>query len=310
MVQSTSGRWEDLDIAGIRDVNGLVDRPLPIHEPWAPAMVELVGDRLVWSNRPWPRRVDQTPRRLLTDFLELADKPDIAIRDYARRWGVLLICKHGLPATHAQDCWPLKLDQGGEYEYWEPIANWRRFSRQAGALAHIAANILDGRIGDLEQWRAMYRESTASALSPSRAEDGNADSEDYPIKPQVFWRTAWDTQSDRLLRTERSYLSESLGAWLRLANPGLVIQWPDTGPQLAFAGGPLFTRLALALVVATFGAGGIAFCSTCQGVYPPKRQPRVGEQNYCDACRNAGVPHRNAVRVGRARKAARARLDG
>src|SRR5207247_2601592 len=33
-------------------------------------------------------------------FLELGEARSETIRDYARRWGVLGICRHGLPASH------------------------------------------------------------------------------------------------------------------------------------------------------------------------------------------------------------------
>lgn len=61
------------------------------------------GDLIYWS--PFPpdgksgRFIHSGPG-LLDQFLKLADATPEKIRDYARRWGVLQICQHGLPASH------------------------------------------------------------------------------------------------------------------------------------------------------------------------------------------------------------------
>ncbi len=97
-----SGREEHLwGVSGLTTGDGQLERPLA---QWVrPAVVELEGERLRWEyfdkNAVLGRHGRMGPG-LLAEFPKLADAPSLAIRDYARRWGVLSICQHGWPSSH------------------------------------------------------------------------------------------------------------------------------------------------------------------------------------------------------------------
>jgi hypothetical protein len=49
-------------------------------------------------------------------------------------------------------------------------------------------------------------------------------------------------------------------------------------------------------------------CSACGRPYPPDREPRVGEAQYCDECRQDGIPEKRAKQAERRRIAEARRL--
>lgn len=78
--------------------------------PWRsaviiPSSVELKNEGLQWRIA-YPIKCKPTGKGLLEDFVKLDGAPDEAVRDYARNWGVLEICKHGYPRSHNQSTWP------------------------------------------------------------------------------------------------------------------------------------------------------------------------------------------------------------
>src|SRR3984893_6199071 len=97
-----------------------------------PEDIALRRDRLCWrSSKPWPEfpgfkyaYAKRTPGPgLLEQFVALSDASDEDILRYARHWGVLVICHHGLPASHSEECKPMTLSGRGRYVFWEPVEN-------------------------------------------------------------------------------------------------------------------------------------------------------------------------------------------
>ena len=99
---------------------------------------------------------------MFDDFLALADGDANAILAYARRYGPLDICEHNLPRSHNEKnyyqslwriqktvgeghCQPLHDDDDPEW-FWEPIAEWRRYARQALAIVRMAELTLRGHV--------------------------------------------------------------------------------------------------------------------------------------------------------------------
>ncbi len=65
-----------------------------------PSGIRLDGDKLRYDEGTIARwAIDPRPK-LLTDFLTLADAAPETIARYAKRWGVLGLCEHGLIAGH------------------------------------------------------------------------------------------------------------------------------------------------------------------------------------------------------------------
>ena len=98
----------DLELAGLSP-----DVPT-IGASWTvPAAIAIHDDHLVWSGAHRRRHVDPRPDFLMR-FAALARVPDdqlgVAVLAFARQWGVLRLCAHGLPSTHR----PLRFAVGND----------------------------------------------------------------------------------------------------------------------------------------------------------------------------------------------------
>jgi hypothetical protein len=93
---------------------------------------------------------------LLEQFVALGDAPDEEILRYARHWGVLVICRHGLPASHSEQCKPMSLPDQDRYVFWEPVTSWRYFARHAKEVLEMAAATYNGQVVDREVIERLF----------------------------------------------------------------------------------------------------------------------------------------------------------
>lgn len=148
---------------------------------------------------------------LLESFVELdGARPEAYLR-FARRYGLLNLCRHGLPALHPPvtfsspaearrygfPCFPLILESGGV----EVLSTWRRFSRAARAFVSIAEKLAVGQPGGRDDWRALYWVSHA---------EGNG----HPVQARGH-----DPEGKRArLASQRTLLAGELDRWRRLGS--------------------------------------------------------------------------------------------
>jgi hypothetical protein len=99
-------------------------------------------------------------REVFGGFLDLANADDQDILNYARQWGVLGLCQHGLPIAHeitpvqgqfaplleAQAC------EGKQQDgwYYEPLDKWRYYASQMAAMVRLAVDLRNDRITEEE----------------------------------------------------------------------------------------------------------------------------------------------------------------
>ncbi|MFC2153116.1 hypothetical protein ACFLQ7_00590 [Actinomycetota bacterium] len=232
----------------------------------------------------------------LEGFIELEGADDDDIASFARRWGVMMICRHGLPATHAPDPWPLYQDPSGffqkdsesrlsgvsvgcrpirlsEYRFAEPIEIWRRYARRFRALLDIAALLHRGDRPPAEYWEPLGRPP-----------------HDSPDTDDLLW--------------PKAELAQHIDNMLLLGNVRLGFEWiGDARPQVSHGTTAMFSELALQLCLAAARSDGTARCSSCARAYLPTRRPNPNRRNYCPTCRKSKIPERDASRARRARAA-------
>lgn len=214
---------------------------------------------------------------LLRPFVELEGEAPDAYLAFARRYGLLNLCRHGLPACHqpiafsspAQarrysfPCFPLILESGG----LEPLSTWRRFSRAARAFLSIAAKLAVGQPGDRDDWRALYWVSHAA---------GNG----HPV--QVCGR---DPAGERvLLAGEWASLAGELERWCRLGNVRPVLTAAAEGRDLDIEPVGLFPAIAERLVFAVAEYGVISPCGECGRPIVTATKPRSDRPILCEPC--------------------------
>ena len=261
-----------------------MERLLPVGELMVPNDVELEEDWLCWG---WSVDVQQwiTRRpgpRILSDFVRLADGDGPQIRAYARRWGILGICKHGLPSSHAGNeggmprCQPLdrREDPAWRFDGWEPLERWRYFARQAGAMLNLAASLYADRPGQPEDWQVVVH---------------------HPTQPVPWWH--------RSVKAEWILLSGVVREWIQIGDVRPVMaRRPTQGHHVEFgssaAGQRLFGTLACQLLFTITRMTNVAVCFECAAIYTPTRQPRPISGDIASRAATEECP--NAMRSGSA----------
>jgi hypothetical protein len=243
----------------------------------------------------------------LEGFIELGSATDETILAFARRWGMLLICRHAVPATHSPDPWPVYQDPSGFFgkdsssllsgisdgcrpislsssryarssdhanplRHIEPISSWRLFSDRFRSMLNIAALLHRGQRPTEDHWEPL------AARPP---ESGEVD--------DLLW--------------PKANLAQNVDDMLRLGNVRFGYEWIDgSAPQITYGTPAMFSGLALQLTLAVARADSPATCSACARIYVPERRPNAARRNYCPVCREAKIPLRDAARAHRARK--------
>jgi hypothetical protein len=127
-----------------------------------PSWIELKDGQLSYEFGQPIKLVNQRPG-LLPEFIALADVTaaefPTKVKAFARRWGVLELCRHGWPISHPNFADARRPD--GSYDYCsesdpasssEPLALWRFWSRQAQALLRATAATRQKGAGRPEDW--------------------------------------------------------------------------------------------------------------------------------------------------------------
>jgi hypothetical protein len=272
-----------------------LDRRVQAISWFAPGQVDIRGDRLVWDYYAKDGVTlgpeVQLKEGLLEQFVGLADAPAERIRDFAARWGVLLICEHRLPISHNP---PPLIEYDGEglrcellglfdgpRQPWELLEVWRQFSGQAFALMKIANRLMLGQVGRPEDWKIVYARTGQTA---------------------PWWRQSVDV--------EKWTVAEVVNEWLILGNVRPRVEWPmrpdrykRERPYVKLGGSHLFGALAVQLALAVGQTEGMAICTHCRNQYIPScRSAKARQRNFCPDCRQAGIPGRYALDDHRERK--------
>jgi hypothetical protein len=297
-------------------------------DEWSvPSDVELVDGWLVpidfetlelrMVNRRPPPKPDA---RMLRRFADLADEPDAAIIEYARAWGMLGLCAHGLGRFHAPavgEPWdprgaegscrePLdlfaartsgwRLGRRRWYFFAERLEDWRVASRQVGdVLARIAANAP----ASFHDWHRV----TTPEVPPDRPDLGGSAFQWADRGAMRWWWQcgAYITRlvSDAGVRPTIEWTEPESGATLDDMMPR---------PRVVLGAGSLLGALAVQVLYAAAGGGGdVIRCDGCRQWYAPRRRSS-GRRSWCPACRENGTANRHYAELKRTRD--RARLEG
>jgi hypothetical protein len=249
-----------------------------------PDEIKLEDDRLVWN--PIGEFSEREPDKdLIVQFSNLALTESQGVLRFARKWGVLGICVHGLPASHnsespfiTQDECPPCTPSGNE-----PIEQWRRFARLARAMMSIANQLHNGRRGNEGDWLVLLQGGAESTLPKDIA-------------------------------TERRLLQDAVNLWLELGNVRPRLEWNlDVEIALAYPrSSSLFGVLATQLPSFVARSEGLLTCSSCgrSGTLSQlgtlrERKPRAGKRFFCDDCRDENAPQRFASKAYRGREKAK-----
>jgi hypothetical protein len=287
---------------------------------------------------PWgagPTRTISANPRMFDDFLRLGQAhppgrapewPDRVVA-FARRWGVLGLCEHGLPASHRSyhrllqtylamadgrwldparhkalldsDLRVLEALEGSErhldLEACEPLAcesllaGWV-FASQARAVAAAATMLRDNRPCDDEIQAVRSLRPAFRWSEPPLPPPIAAGGQRITIPgTDTTFVTPPKTQRTTF-EAQRSFIALVVQEWLEFADLALSVEWQPIGPmKIRYSSGGLFSAVAVSLALSVSGAKGIWLCCHCGNPYSDrKRAPQKGKLHYCSACKSAG----------------------
>ena len=286
----------------LTDEDGNLERPFEARPYLRPTSVDLDGDALVGhyeAHKMWRER-RQPGRKMLEDFIKLADATPERILSYARRWGFLNLCSHELPYTHnaaPPPFGPVPTDE--EYRAIEmqcsparrePLAVWRRYAEQMGALLRFAAQFYGEEQAEFldTAWLREYGFQGSETTNRTTA---------FDLLARPLDRWMWEANVRPRLKYPEGQLYSSVRR--RVINPkplAVVI-----GGEGAIVSEGLFGDLVLQLLLAVSNNNGFARCSQCKEYYSPSRMPNPKRRNFCQKCQAAGMPARLASHDYRAR---------
>lgn len=273
-------------------------KKLAVGEYLVPSHITLERNRLFWRPVEQWKKVKATSATF-SGFLALGDEKESGrdVLDYARKWGVLNLCReHLLPVSHDIRCKPLEryTDSQGE-----PVSQWRRFARVAGAVLNISQDVSDGRIGKTDDWRIIADFDPLLSLSTSALTLNELGMFGSNAKRKATPSALKDAAIEA-----RRLITDCVNQWIELGNVRPQMQWEAGEPTVLLSGGTYRGTLFGALAVHLLELAGryvIASCSGCRKFYHPEIRPKSGQDRFCPQCRKQGVPvalasHRRNVR--------------
>lgn len=288
MKRETPKSWQE---AGMETKDAELARIFTADSWIAPNDVELEGKKLLWRATAGEEKRVHPGRELIEDFIRLHDSSPAQIVKYAKRWGVLGLCSHGLPASHSfpsfvskvEDlpyiCAPVPAKQRRGYSE-EPLEKWHAFSKQAYGLLNIAARLHKNELVEPKDWEFVFPIFAVPSAIGSRA---------------------------GALQSERHRVAYVMQRWLSLGAVRPRFTWEGLTPTFEL-GGPtvkgtgLFGALAVQLLLIISRRDGLAFCSGCAKPHIPSRRPQADRRNFCSECRNNKISVLHAMRDMRERR--------
>lgn len=267
------------------------DSPLHVDKWVAPADVRLVKrSNKLWIFWRWAQSAGEedrdvrAKRPMLEDFVRLHRKTNEEILKYARRWGVLGICAHGLPSSHDPGCSAQPVSDNSPYRR-ERLALWRHLSKRAASLSFIV--------------EALHESTHTGERLAKRLEN--------------HWKAVWpkwlgdDPKRMRWRRTVEgnwSHVASIVNTCLEMGNVRPIMH--RSGPSKAgftLRGNGLFGALAVQMFF-TINRTGLALCTGCGSPFIPEKNPTEGRGRFCQRCRADKVPVKLAMRAYRQRQKA------
>ena len=144
--------FKDFDWLGDQETGNLGQSfPLGKLPVWDVVDLDANEERLIVHRASHQREVEPGAS-MLNAFVKLADAKPVQIRDFARKWGFLQLCKHGGPGYHElppdMSCVPLIYS-----ERYEPVDAWRFWAHKAAGILRLAAQLhSDVPVDKIQQW--------------------------------------------------------------------------------------------------------------------------------------------------------------
>lgn len=265
--------------------------------------------RPAYGERERSDPINDDPDGMLQKFARIADANGVL--RFARKYGVLQLCGHWLPAMHASPgapwtvpteqaipCGPFsspEFSMGRQPVNCEPIAVWRSFARRVAAYLRLVVAARRDELGAAADWDTFIEDW------PSQME---GDPFDYGTALRNPAAASWDLLSDARSRNPkgdaehwrpaslwaaRGRLAWEVSQWLTLGGAAPRMIWTDETPTFRLMGGT-FATIALQMLQASVGDWRLpVLCFACGQSFTPRRKRVFGKPSFCtrEKCRRA-----------------------
>jgi len=224
---------------------------------------------------------------MLNHFVRLWGMKPASILQFARKWGVLYLDKDSRPCQ-----------TNGPNERRESLEVWKYYSRRAQAVLNIAANLKLGKLGDLDDWRALRGIQFYSGRFLEEMDRF------APFMMTMLARTDYPFKGDgsdavhpaykRSVKSEIAFLSMEATLWLKLGRVGFVVGHGERGWGLALDYNEcMFAAIALQLALILADVEGLYTCSGCHKPYARTKKATLQRR-----LKNKLVQNENSGRAG------------
>ena len=171
----------------------------------------------------------------------------------------------------------------------ESIAGWLRYSRRAKGILTVAAKLRQEQHVTKNDWEWLFDGVTADknerpfdALRRMRKEDSLAANHLIAVLAAHPRNT---------IAQQKRTVALTVNHWLDECQAGVSIEWEGSGVDFRIGrsdplgrGTSVLIAIGVQLLRAVLRQENFVWCSACGSPYAPKRQPRAGENHYCEEC--------------------------
>ncbi len=312
-----SAGWSAAEVKDVK--RDIIIFASPNSAPAAKPTATVEGDRRVQPN---------AIRGLLDRFASLDS--DESIVAFARDFGALELCKHGLPHVH-QPHWSYwtarNLRARGCDPVWlESLKTWRSWIQMFGAMLRIVETLRRSQPTwpRVEDWNLAGIPTPigqpaipTSVMTRSRRHAEriakHAGREFEPrvadIKAGVLRELEQLSAADRqaFIANQRRLVAERISMLIDIGGVRPVATWDATRTAAILTGwvygSGLFGTLAVQLAIVATAASDTFECGSCHRSFTPSRMPPSGRKRYfCSECKQSGAARRMIDREAYARK--------
>ena len=217
----------------------------------------------------------------LEQFIGLADSSAREVLVFAREWGVLGLCEHGMPFTHQiGSSFSSLVDGSGSSQEliesrcyatgFEPMEAWKNHSKKLSSVLSIASNLHQDKPGKPEDWLVI--------------EPWHDPHMEY-WKDEALPSTESDDGYHSVVVAQKKHLTHNVQLLLTQSGARPRFEWSaDNAPYVGIVPVGLAAVLALQAAFAVCKTTSIVNCTACGKLYVPKRKPQSGRGKYCSAC--------------------------
>ncbi|MBI4852242.1 MAG: hypothetical protein HY819_10640 [Acidobacteria bacterium] len=282
---------------------------------WYCPPVKLEGDFLTWKNEVNNLKElhetqvqPNTPTRLINAFIKLTNVPNERlgkeVLKFAKQYGVLGLCKHGLPHTHHRLSEPFfgllpKYCPIEKKDNWccEPIDRWRYYARLVNAVINVSRAVDYEKQVRSEDWviineyqaqqEGSYEKQLISLLNLIPRQEIQDNLESVQSQMQKGFEQRWaNIKKDP--KTCKLAVASVINQFLVLTDVRPIFVWLGNKRYFRIGHNDISTNLlsliTTQLMLLLNGSKAMANCASCGNLFILTKYQSIKGNAYCSEC--------------------------